>query len=130
MGSYGIGPARIAAAAVEQSCDRDGIIWPETISPFDVHMIPLNMAEENTARVAGELYMELLEAGIDVLLDDRNERAGVKFKDADLIGIPRQVVIGERGLKEGMVEIKDRRTKETVKIKPAEVLGTIKEWKK
>ncbi len=92
-------------------------------------MIPLNMAEENTARVAGELYMELLEAGIDVLFDDRNERAGVKFKDADLIGIPRQVVIGERGLKEGMVEIKDRRTKETVKIKPAEVLGTIKAWK-
>ncbi len=67
---------------------------------------------------------------MDVLLDDRDERAGVKFKDADLIGIPRQVVIGERGLKEGVVEIKDRRTKETVKIKPSEVLGAIKEWKK
>jgi prolyl-tRNA synthetase len=87
------------------------------------------MAEENTARVAGELYSELREAGVDILLDDRDERAGVKFKDADLIGIPKQVVIGERGLKEGMVEIKDRRTKETVKVKPAEVLNTIETWK-
>jgi prolyl-tRNA synthetase len=129
MGSYGIGPARIAAAAVEQSNDKDGIIWPETIAPFDVHMIPLNMAEENTARVAGELYSELQGAGMDVLLDDRDERAGVKFKDADLMGIPKQVVIGERGLKEGVVEIKDRHTKETVKVKPTEVLNTIKTWK-
>jgi prolyl-tRNA synthetase len=130
MGSYGIGPARIAAAAVEQSNDKDGIIWPETIAPFDVLMIPLNLAEENTARVTEELYSALREAGLDVLLDDREERAGVKFKDADLIGIPKQVVIGERGLKEGVVEVKDRATKETVKVKPEDVLKTLREWKR
>jgi len=130
MGSYGIGPARIAASAVEQCNDKDGIIWPESIAPFDLHMIPVNMAEENTARVAGELYSELRAAGLDVILDDREERAGVKFKDADLIGVPKQLVIGERGLKEGVVELKDRATKETVKVKPEDVLKTIREWKK
>ncbi|MGD2080535.1 MAG: proline--tRNA ligase [Nitrospirota bacterium] len=128
MGSYGIGPARIAAAAVEQSHDGDGIIWPEAIAPFDVHIIPLNMGDENTARVAEELYEALGAAGREVLLDDRDERAGVKFKDADLIGVPKQVVIGGRGLKEGAVEVKDRRTKETRKAKPEDVLKAIREW--
>jgi prolyl-tRNA synthetase len=93
-------------------------------------MIPVNLAEENTARVAGELYSQLREAGLAVLLDDREERAGVKFKDADLIGIPKQLVIGERGLKEGVVELKDRATKETVKVTPEDVLKTIREWRK
>jgi prolyl-tRNA synthetase len=130
MGSYGIGPARIAAAAVEQSHDEDGIIWPGSISPFDVQMLPLNMADEDTVRVADELYSAFNEAGLEVLVDDREERAGVKFKDADLIGIPKRVVIGERNLKEGLVEVKDRRTKETVKVKPEEVLTTLREWKK
>lgn len=129
MGSYGIGPARIAAAAVEQSHDEDGIIWPESISPFDVQILPLNMADEDTVLVAEELYSALTEAGFEVLVDDREERAGVKFKDADLIGIPKRVVIGERNLKEGLVEVKDRRTKETVKVKPEKVLKTIREWK-
>ncbi len=128
MGSYGIGPARIAAAAVEQSHDSDGIIWPEALAPFDVHLLPLNMGDKNTVKVAEELYEALGAAGREVLLDDREERAGVKFKDADLIGIPKQVVIGERGLKEGVVEVKDRRTKETCKVKPEDVLKTIKEW--
>ena len=130
MGSYGIGPARIAAAAVEQSHDEDGIIWPESIAPFAVQILPLNMADEDTVRVAEELYSALTEAGLEVLVDDREERAGVKFKDADLIGIPKRVVIGERNLKEGIVEVKDRRTKETVKVKPEEVLTTLREWKK
>ncbi|GAB4390817.1 MAG: proline--tRNA ligase [Thermodesulfovibrionales bacterium] len=121
MGSYGIGPARIAAAAIEQNHDADGMIWPAAIAPFDVELIPLNMQDENTLRVAGELYEKLRARGLEVLMDDRDERAGVKFKDADLIGIPRQVVIGERNLKEGLVEIKDRRTRETVKASPAEV---------
>ncbi len=128
MGSYGIGPARIAAAAVEQSYDEHGIIWPESIAPFDVHLLPLNMAEENTRRTAEELYEALNAAGREVLLDDREERAGVKFKDADLIGIPKQIIIGERGLKEGVVEVKDRRTGEARKVKPEDVLKTIKEW--
>lgn len=130
MGSYGIGPARIAAAAIEQSHDKDGIVWPEPIAPFDVHLLPLNMGDENTRKVAEELYEALSAAGREVLLDDRDERAGVKFKDADLIGIPKQVVIGERGLKEGVVEVKDRRTKEARKVKPEDVLKSIKEWQK
>jgi prolyl-tRNA synthetase len=122
MGSYGIGPARIAAAAVEQGHDKDGIIWPASIAPYDVHIIPLNMGHDQTREVAEDLYSELGKAGRDVLIDDRDERAGVKFKDADLIGVPKQVVIGERGLKEGLVEIKDRKTRETVKVKPEEIL--------
>jgi prolyl-tRNA synthetase len=125
MGSYGIGPARIAAAAVEQGHDKDGIIWPASIAPYDVHIIPLNMGHDRTCEVADNLYSELAKAGYDVLIDDRDERAGVKFKDADLIGVPKQVVIGERGLKEGLVEIKDRRLSETMKIKPEEIMDRI-----
>jgi len=126
MGSYGIGPARIAAAAVEQNHDKDGIIWPKSISPFDVELLPLNMQDQKTIEVAEGLYAELKKAGLDVLLDDREERAGVKFKDADLIGIPVQVVLGEKNLREGLVEIKDRKTKETVKVKIEEVGARIK----
>lgn len=128
MGSYGIGPARIAAAAIEQNNDPDGIIWPESIAPFDVEIIPLNMEHEETVKTAEGLYERLRES-MEVLMDDRAERAGVKFKDADLIGIPRQVVIGERNLKEGMVEIKDRSTKQTVKVAPGDVLEKIRTWK-
>jgi prolyl-tRNA synthetase len=126
MGSYGIGPARIAAAAIEQNNDKDGIIWPKAIAPFDVELIPLNMKDGRTVEVAEDIYKRLNESGIDVLMDDRDERAGVKFKDADLIGIPKQVVIGERNLKEGMVEIRDRRTKEAIKVKPEEVVNRLK----
>lgn len=117
MGSYGIGPARIAAAAIEQNNDKDGIIWPKSIAPFDVEILPLNMKDAKTVEVAEELYKDLTKKGIEVLMDDRDERAGVKFKDADLIGIPTHVVIGEKNLKEGLVEIKDRRMKETRKVK-------------
>jgi prolyl-tRNA synthetase len=117
MGSYGIGPARIAAAAVEQNNDKDGIIWPKSIAPFDVHLLPLNMNDPKTVEVAGKLYADLTGKGVEVLMDDREERAGVKFKDADLIGIPAQLILGEKNLKEGLVEIKDRRTQETAKIK-------------
>ena len=121
MGSYGIGPARIAAAAIEQNNDKDGIIWPKSIAPFDVELLPLNMNDSKTVEVAEKLYKELKEKGIEVLMDDRNERAGVKFKDADLIGIPTQIILGEKNLKEGLVEIKDRRTKEAVKVRVEEV---------
>ena len=125
MGSYGIGPARIAAAAVEQNHDKDGIIWPKSISPFDVEILPLNMKDPATIEVAEKLYRELSEKGLDVLMDDRDERAGVKFKDADLIGIPIQIILGEKNLKEQLVEIKDRRTKEVLKVKVEEVLGKV-----
>jgi prolyl-tRNA synthetase len=122
MGSYGIGPARIAAAAVEQNNDKDGIIWPRSIAPFDVELLPLNMNDPKTVEAADTLYSDLKAEGIDVLMDDREERAGVKFKDADLIGIPIQIIVGEKNLKEGLVEIKDRKTKETVKVKIEEVV--------
>ncbi|MDA8077840.1 MAG: proline--tRNA ligase [Nitrospiraceae bacterium] len=121
MGSYGIGPARIAAAAIEQNNDKDGIIWPRSIAPFDVELIPLNMSDPKTSETAEMLYQALMERGIEVLMDDRSERAGVKFKDADLIGIPAQVILGEKNLREGLVEIKDRKTKETIKVKAEEV---------
>ncbi len=116
MGSYGIGPARIAAAAIEQNHDKDGIIWPKSIAPFDIEILPLNMNDPDTVKAATDIYNKLKAQGIDVLMDDRNERAGVKFKDADLIGIPLQAIIGEKNLKQGLIEIKDRRTKESVKI--------------
>ena len=126
MGSYGIGPARIAAAAIEQNHDKDGIVWPKSIAPFDVEILPLNMKDQKTVEIAEKLYKDLSEAGIEVLIDDRDERAGVKFKDADLIGIPIQVIIGEKNLKEGQIEIKDRKTKEAVKVKIEEAVEKIK----
>jgi prolyl-tRNA synthetase len=125
MGSYGIGPARIAAASIEQNNDKDGIIWPKGIAPFDVEILPLNMKDTKTVEIAEKLYKELSEKGIEVLMDDRDERAGVKFKDADLIGIPTQIILGEKNLKEGLVEIKDRKTKEAVKVKVDEVVERV-----
>lgn len=126
MGSYGIGPARIAAAAVEQNNDKDGIIWPRSIAPFDLELIPLNMNDTATVETANRLYRELKDAQLDVLMDDRGERAGVKFKDADLIGIPTQIIIGEKNLKEGLVEIKDRKTKKAVTVNVGEVVDKMK----
>lgn len=126
MGSYGIGPARIAAAAIEQNNDKDGIIWSKGIAPFDVEILPLNMKDAKTVELAERLYKDLSDAHIEVLMDDREERAGVKFKDADLIGIPTHIIIGEKNLKEGLVEIKDRKTKETVKVKVEEATDRIK----
>jgi prolyl-tRNA synthetase len=116
MGSYGIGPARIAAAAIEQNNDKDGIIWPRSIAPFDIELIPLNMNDPLSVEAAEKLYRELTRNRFEVLMDDREERAGVKFKDADLIGIPTQVILGEKALREGLVEIKDRKNRETVKV--------------
>ncbi|MCX8027553.1 MAG: proline--tRNA ligase, partial [Thermodesulfovibrionales bacterium] len=116
MGSYGIGPARIAASAIEQNNDKDGIIWPKSIAPFMLHIIPLNLKDEKTREVMQSVYNGLIQKGFEVLLDDRDERPGVKFKDADLIGIPYQLVIGEKSLKSGYIELKSRRTKEVTKI--------------
>jgi len=116
MGSYGIGTARIAAAAIEQNYDNDGIIWPKSIAPFDIEIIPLNTNDKKTIDISTSLYEILSTNGMDVLIDDRDERPGVKFKDADLIGVPLHVILGEKALKDDMVEIKVRRTKETKKI--------------
>ncbi len=108
MGCYGIGIGRTVAACIEQSHDGDGIVWPIPIAPFHVIITPVNVNDEKILKFAEDLYRSLLEAGVEVLLDDRDERAGVKFKDADLIGIPLRVTIGPKGLAEGVVEIKFR----------------------
>ncbi|MBI3580975.1 MAG: proline--tRNA ligase [Nitrospinae bacterium] len=110
MGTYGVGIGRIAAAAIEQSHDQAGIVWPYSIAPFHVVILPLNVAKPDLAQTAERIYSELSGAGFDVLLDDRDERAGFKFNDADLVGIPIQVIVGEKGLKNGEVEIKVRKT--------------------
>jgi prolyl-tRNA synthetase len=116
MGSYGIGPARIAAAAVEQGNDENGIIWPSAIAPYHLLIIPVNVKDARSMDTAEELYAALEKKGFEVLMDDRDERAGVKFKDADLIGIPYRIVIGEKNLKEGLVELKARKTGQVDKV--------------
>jgi prolyl-tRNA synthetase len=116
MGSYGIGPARVAAAAVEQNNDADGIIWPLSIAPFAVEIISVTIKDEESVKRADNIYEYLMSQSIDVLIDDRNERPGVKFKDADLIGIPYQVIIGAKGIAEGFIELKNRATKETSRL--------------
>ncbi len=111
MGCYGIGVSRLVATAVEQNPDEDGIRWPMAIAPFHVVLTPIGK-EEEPKEIASRLYDELVERGVEVLLDDRDERPGVKFKDADLIGIPLRVTIGKRGLADGKLELKQRAAKE------------------
>ncbi|MDH5358916.1 MAG: proline--tRNA ligase [Gammaproteobacteria bacterium] len=110
MGCYGIGVSRVVAAAIEQNHDDKGIIWPNNIAPFQVALLPMNMHKSERVREACDaLYTELSNAGIEVLFDDRNERAGVMFADMELIGIPHRIVIGEKGLDKGAIEYKGRR---------------------
>jgi prolyl-tRNA synthetase len=122
MGSYGIGPARIAAAAIEQGNDENGMIWPLAIAPYQVMVLPVNVKDAKSMEVAEELYAALEEKGFEVLMDDRDERAGIKFKDADLIGIPYRIIIGEKNLKDGLVEVKERKTGRIEKIKIEETV--------
>jgi prolyl-tRNA synthetase len=124
MGSYGIGVERIITAAVEQNYDADGIIWPRAIAPFDAVVTVTNMKDEKLREEGEKLYKDLQQAGLEVLLDDRNERAGVKFKDADLIGIPHRITIG-RKIADGIVELFDRRTKQSEDVKLSDVVSRI-----
>ncbi|WP_308536972.1 His/Gly/Thr/Pro-type tRNA ligase C-terminal domain-containing protein, partial [uncultured Megasphaera sp.] len=112
MGCYGIGVTRTIAAAIEQFHDEHGIMWPVAIAPFEVAIVPVSSKDQDQVRIAGDLYQALKAAKADVLLDDRNERAGVKFNDADLIGYPVRVTVGKKSAAEGTVEIKIRRTGE------------------
>jgi prolyl-tRNA synthetase len=112
MGCYGIGVGRTAAAAIEQNHDEHGIIFPRAIAPFQVLIVPVNNKDTHVMETAEDLYRNLLEKGVEVLLDDRDERPGVKFKDADIIGIPLRLTVGEKNLKKGKMEIKVRRTGE------------------
>ncbi|GGA08501.1 proline--tRNA ligase [Okeania sp. KiyG1] len=126
MGCYGVGVSRLAQSAVEQSYDKDGIIWPVAIAPYHVVICIPNIKDAQQIEVAENLYQELNEAGIETILDDRDERAGVKFKDADLIGIPYRIVTG-RSLKSGKVEFVERANHQSQEIPVAEVLSTIKD---
>ncbi|NET06483.1 MAG: proline--tRNA ligase [Symploca sp. SIO2B6] len=125
MGCYGVGVSRVAQAAVEQSYDQDGIIWPVAIAPYQAIISVPNISDSKQMEVAEKLYQNLNKAGIETLLDDRNERAGVKFKDADLIGIPYRIVTG-RSLKEGKVEVVERATHKSQEIAVEQVVSTIK----
>jgi len=116
MGCYGIGVSRVVASIVETCHDDGGIIWPMSVAPYTVALIPLNVKDEETMTVATKIYDELTAAGVDVLMDDRDQRPGFKFKDADLIGLPVRVIIGGKGLKEGNAEIKLRTDSEASKI--------------
>jgi prolyl-tRNA synthetase len=116
-GSYGIGPGRVMAAAVEQNHDEHGIVWPRSIAPYDVHLVVLKGAEEIGERAAAALDA----AGLDVLLDDRDQRPGEKFADADLIGIPIRVTAGKKSLEDGAVDVRDRRTREERRVSVAEL---------
>ncbi len=127
MGCYGIGVSRTAAAAIEQNHDAKGIIWPIPIAPFLIHLLPVSQSQP-VMQLAQQLYGSLTEAGVDVLWDDRDERAGVKFNDADLIGAPFHLVLGDKGLTQGVVEIKSRRTGQTTRVPPDAVLSTIRSF--
>jgi len=124
MGSYGIGVERIITAAVEQSHDESGIIWPKTLAPFDVVLTVTNVKDANLREAGDKLYQDLQHAGLDVLLDDRDERAGVKFKDADLIGIPYRVTLGKK-IADEVVELFDRRTKQSEDVKLNEIVAQV-----
>ncbi|MGC1402315.1 MAG: proline--tRNA ligase [Thermodesulfobacteriota bacterium] len=128
MGCYGIGVGRTVAAAIEQNHDKDGIIWPMALAPFQVIITPVEWEPgTETDQWAQAIYEELKQGGVEVLLDDREERPGIKFKDADLIGIPLRVTIGPKGLAEGKVEVRERRTREVQKVAKEQAARIIKE---
>ena len=127
MGSYGIGVERIMACYLEQNHDENGIIWDKTLAPFDVHLMGLNMKKEEVVKTSEEIYEELSSAGFEVLFDDRTSvQAGFKFKEADLLGIPVQVIAGDKKLKDNKVELKIRRTGERFDIELSKLLEKIK----
>ncbi|MBF2027296.1 MAG: proline--tRNA ligase [Oscillatoriales cyanobacterium C42_A2020_001] len=127
MGCYGVGVSRLAQAAVEQSHDKDGIVWSVAIAPYHAIVVIPNVSDETQVQAAETLYTELNQAGVETLLDDRNERAGVKFKDADLIGIPYRIVTG-KSLKDGKVEVVNRATREAQELPLEDIVPTLKQW--
>ena len=129
MGCYGIGVSRVISAIIEQHNDENGIIWPKEVTPYQVHLVCVDIKKEEQVKQSEELYKQLTEAGYEVLYDDRAERAGVKFNDADLIGIPLQVVVGKK-VGEGIVEVKERETLEKVDTKVEDVLSKVEAFYK
>jgi prolyl-tRNA synthetase len=127
MGSYGIGVERIMACYLEQNHDEYGIIWDKTLAPFDIQLMGLNMKKELVVKASNKIYDELTDSGFEVLFDDRsNVQAGFKFNDADLLGMPVQVIVGDKKLKENKVEIKIRRTGERFDVELSELAQKIK----
>ncbi|MCQ2560182.1 MAG: His/Gly/Thr/Pro-type tRNA ligase C-terminal domain-containing protein, partial [Clostridia bacterium] len=125
MGCYGIGVTRTMAAAIEQNYDENGIIWPMAIAPYQVAVIPVSSKDAEQMALAEKLYQQINQAGLEAVLDDRNERPGVKFKDADLIGYPLRLIIGKKTLEEGTVELKFRRSGEMEVLPLAEAVARI-----
>jgi len=126
MGCYGIGVNRILASLIETSHDADGIIWSRALAPYEAVVIPAKKEDEKISREAERVYAELAQAGVDVILDDRDKSAGVKFKDADLVGFPFQVIIGKKGMETGSVEVKTRSAAKPEFVKKENLLGTMK----
>ncbi|MDD2680292.1 MAG: His/Gly/Thr/Pro-type tRNA ligase C-terminal domain-containing protein, partial [Candidatus Omnitrophica bacterium] len=127
MGCYGIGVSRLISGVIEQNNDQDGIIWPQEIAPYKVMILVLDAGDKKIMDLALSVYQELEKSGIEPLLDDRDERPGVKFKDADLLGIPLQVIVGKNSLKDKTLELKTRRDQQKI-IKPKEeILREIKQ---
>src|SRR5438046_921293 len=127
MGSYGIGPARIAATAIEQGADADGIVWPASIAPFDVHIVLVSLRDQAQIARSESIYAACRADGLQALLDDRDERPGVKFKDADLLGVPVRVTVGNALAKEGVVEVKERRApRREQRVAPGAVVEAIR----
>jgi len=124
MGSYGIGVERIITAAIEQNHDEHGIIWPKSLAPFDVIVTVTNVKDAALRETGEQLYKDLQRAGLDVLLDDRDERAGVKFKDAELIGVPYRITLGKK-VADGLVELFERSTKTSEDVKLKEIVSRV-----
>jgi prolyl-tRNA synthetase len=128
MGCYGIGVSRVVAAAIEQNHDAAGILWPDAIAPFQVVLVPINYQKSTRVQeTADSMYAQFTAAGIDVLLDDRDARPGVKFADSELIGIPHRIVIGDRGLAAGSLEYRHRSETESTEIPAEDPVGYIRD---
>jgi prolyl-tRNA synthetase len=127
MGCYGIGVTRVVASIVETCHDENGIIWPVNVAPYTVELIPLNVTDSEVMGIANRIYSELTAAGVDVLMDDRDQRPGFKFKDADLIGLPLRITVGGKGLADGITEVKWRSETESSRVAIADTVGYVKD---
>jgi Prolyl-tRNA synthetase len=127
MGSYGIGVERVMACYIEQNHDENGIVWNKILAPFQVHLIGLNLKKQEIVSACEKIYSDLSKQGIEVLFDDRDVTAGFKFNDADLLGMPIQVVIGEKKLKENKCEVKVRKTGERFDVELGDLMNKVKE---
>jgi prolyl-tRNA synthetase len=125
MGSYGIGPSRLVAALIEASHDEAGIIWPDAVAPFSAGLANLKVGDKAVDSACLDIYTRLESAGVDVLYDDRDDRPGAKFATMDLIGLPNQIIVGPKGLAEGKIELKNRRTGARENLSPDEVVNKL-----